>query len=91
MPIVRPPRCPVIIHSTNVAGAAGMQQDLEDASWKVSTVLRYGDLNWVREAWLPQERQYWTRFRPPDPKLAARWLVEGHELTTEEDWPEDSR
>jgi hypothetical protein len=85
------PRCPVIIHSTNVAGAPGMRQDLTDAGWTVSTVVPYGNLTWVREAWLPQVRQYWTRFGPPDPKLAARMLVEGHELTTEEDWPEDAR
>ena len=31
------------------------------------------------------------RFGPPDPKLKAEILVPGHEVTTEEDWPEEYR
>jgi hypothetical protein len=31
------------------------------------------------------------RFGPPDPKLRAKILVPGHEITTEADWPEESR
>jgi hypothetical protein len=31
------------------------------------------------------------RFGPPDAKLQAKILVPGYEITTEEDWPEESR
>jgi antitoxin (DNA-binding transcriptional repressor) of toxin-antitoxin stability system len=34
---------------------------------------------------------YLRRFGPPDPQLRAKILVEGNELTTEEDWPEEYR
>lgn len=34
---------------------------------------------------------YLERFGPPDPALRAKILVQGHELTTEEDWPEEYR
>jgi hypothetical protein len=32
-----------------------------------------------------------SRFGPSDPRLKAEMLVQGHELTTEEDWPEHLR
>lgn len=49
----RKPRCPVIIHSTNAHAVAGMQAELEQASWQVECVSPYGDLEWVGEWWFP--------------------------------------
>jgi CheY-like chemotaxis protein len=51
------PRCPVIVHSTNAHAAIGMEMVLQDAGWHVQRVLPYGDLEWVRAAWLPLVRQ----------------------------------
>ena len=50
----RPPQCPVVIHSTNVIGADGMQFTLEDAEWKVERVHPFGDLEWIRLMWIRQ-------------------------------------
>ncbi len=47
-----PPRCPVILHTTNRLAAPGMQRVLEDAGWMVSHVVPYGDLEWVGETWI---------------------------------------
>ena len=48
----RPPQCPVIIHSTNSNAAERMGASLRDAGWTVHRVVPYGDLEWIREAWL---------------------------------------
>jgi hypothetical protein len=48
-----PPRCPVIIHSTNAPAAYNMGETLRAANWRVSAIMPYGDLAWVREGWLP--------------------------------------
>jgi CheY-like chemotaxis protein len=49
----RTPCCPVIIHSTNISAAFSMESTLVDSGWKVSAIVPYCDLVWVREAWLP--------------------------------------
>jgi hypothetical protein len=51
------PVCPVIIHSTNTRAAIAMERALADAGWSVTRVPPYGDLDWVREAWLPAARR----------------------------------
>jgi hypothetical protein len=51
---MKAPQCPVVLHSTNRPAVQGMRQVLEDADWKVDTVLPYGDLAWVSELWWPQ-------------------------------------
>lgn len=53
----RPPHCPVVIHSTNVPAAIGMEQTLADRGWQVERVLPYDDLRWIHEAWLPLMRR----------------------------------
>jgi hypothetical protein len=53
----RKPACPVIIHSTNVAGASAMKFDLEDAGWRVTAIAPYGDLEWIERSWLPAVRK----------------------------------
>ncbi len=47
----REPVCPVLIHSTNALGAAGMQRVLERAGWRVERVVPFDDLAWVATAW----------------------------------------
>jgi hypothetical protein len=51
------PRCPVIIHSTNIIAARGMEAELETAGWPVERITPYSDLTWIGEAWLPALRQ----------------------------------
>jgi hypothetical protein len=60
----RAPRCPVVIHSTNTPAAYTMADVLRAAGWQVGSVVPYGDLLWVREAWLPfveRSLSTWTR------------------------------
>lgn len=47
------PRFPIVIHSTNVHAAIGMEAALQDADWTVSRLTPYGNLEWIAEAWLP--------------------------------------
>jgi hypothetical protein len=47
----RPASCPVLIHSTNVDGARGMQFVLEAAGWQVDRVSPFEDLLWVKAQW----------------------------------------
>jgi hypothetical protein len=60
------PACHVVIHSTNLAGAEGMKGDLRDAGWIVSSVVPYCDLDWVREAWLPEIERCLRRLAAPE-------------------------
>lgn len=53
----RPPHCPVVIHSTNVAAAIGMEHALADGGWQVDRIVPYEDLQWIQEAWLPLIRR----------------------------------
>jgi hypothetical protein len=47
------PSCPVIVHSSNAPAAQGMLNDLRYANWQTIRVVPYGDLDWIRAAWLP--------------------------------------
>jgi FixJ family two-component response regulator len=46
------PQCPVILHTTNRDALPGMREALEETGWRVTSVMPYGDLDWVREAWI---------------------------------------
>jgi hypothetical protein len=52
----RPPRCHIILHTTNHLAAPGMARVLEESGWTVSQVVPYGDLQWVGEAWIDEAR-----------------------------------
>jgi DNA-binding NarL/FixJ family response regulator len=54
---LRRPQCPIVIHSTNIAGAESMRGILTGAGWTVGAILPYCDLEWVRDAWLPVVRR----------------------------------
>ena len=43
--------CPVLIHSSNPAGADGMQFTLEEAGWSVERVVPFDDLTWIKAQW----------------------------------------
>lgn len=52
------PTCPVIVHSSNDAGAAGMFFALKDANWPYSRVYPCNDLAWIEGSWAAQVRRY---------------------------------
>ncbi len=45
------PCCPVIIHTSNNIGGAGMKYALEDAGWVNDSVLPLNDLEWIESDW----------------------------------------
>jgi CheY-like chemotaxis protein len=47
---------PIIVHSTNLHAAIGMEAVLEEVGWSVERVAPYGDLEWVTASWLPAIR-----------------------------------
>jgi hypothetical protein len=51
------PVCPIIIHSTNLWAALGMEQVLRDAAWPVGRVAPYDDLTWIGEAWISEVKR----------------------------------
>lgn len=51
-----PPTCPVIVHSSNDVGAAGMVMALRDGGWPVSRVYPFGEHEWVKASWGQQVR-----------------------------------
>jgi hypothetical protein len=53
----RPPRCHVILHTTNHLAAPGMKRVLEESGWTVSQIVPYGDLQWIGEAWIDEVRR----------------------------------
>jgi hypothetical protein len=53
-----PPTCPVIVHSSNDACAAGMFFALKDAGWPCSRVYPCDDTAWIGDAWSDQVRRY---------------------------------
>lgn len=55
---LRPPVCPVVIHSTNSHAVMGMKAVLEEAGWVTHTVSPWGDLEWIRREWWPQVRKF---------------------------------
>jgi hypothetical protein len=48
------PCCPVLIHSSNIDGAHGMQFVLETAGWTVERVDPIDDLAWIKDQWSAQ-------------------------------------
>jgi hypothetical protein len=52
-----PPRCPVIIHTTNSSAATGMEMVLQDAGWKTFRVHPCGDLEWIPTTWFQTMRR----------------------------------
>jgi len=48
----KPPRCPVIVHTTNSWAAPGMEMALAEMGWKCSRVIPSADLKWIRTAWV---------------------------------------
>ena len=53
-----PPTCPVIIHSSNDACAAGMFFALQDAGWPCSRVYPCDGEAWIADAWTEQVRRF---------------------------------
>jgi len=49
--VTRAPSCSVLIHSSNVEAAHGMQFTLEDAGWSVERVAPFDDLAWIKAQW----------------------------------------
>jgi hypothetical protein len=47
----------VVIASTNVPAARGMEQLLVEGGWSVARITPYEDLLWLREAWWPAMRR----------------------------------
>ncbi len=45
--------CRIVIHSTNVPAAQGMEFALQESGWSTERITPYEDLAWVKEAWLP--------------------------------------
>lgn len=45
------PACPVIIHTTNTAAAAKMQDMLRGAGWKMRRVIPFEDMKWIETDW----------------------------------------
>jgi hypothetical protein len=58
-----PPSCPVMIHTTNSVAAPGMEMVLADAGWKVTRIIPFDDLAWIRREWWPEVRR----------RLSAAW------------------
>jgi CheY-like chemotaxis protein len=50
------PQFPIVIHSTNLHAAIGMEAILEENGWSVLRLAPYGDLEWIGESWLPTIR-----------------------------------
>jgi hypothetical protein len=53
----RAPVCPIIIHTTNVPAAAGMEFALQEASWVTERVVPHDDLEWIAADWFPALRR----------------------------------
>ena len=45
------PRCPILIHTSNIDGAYGMQFALEGAGWMVEKIAPMDDLSWIKDRW----------------------------------------
>lgn len=61
-----PPTCPVIVHSSNVECAAGMEFVLREAGWPCRRVHPRDDLAWIGDQWAEALRDY----------IRAGWLPE---------------
>jgi hypothetical protein len=58
----RSPFCRVVVHSSNLLAASGMEMVLADAGWTTHRVTPYGDLDWIPERWLPTMRKAIVNF-----------------------------
>ena len=45
---------PVIVHSSNAAGAESMYWSLKRAGCTVSRIYPYGDLDWIEQSWIQE-------------------------------------
>jgi hypothetical protein len=45
------PVCPVIIHTTNTAAAAKIEELLRGAGWKTRRVIPFDDMKWIETDW----------------------------------------
>jgi hypothetical protein len=52
----RRPSCPIIVHTSNVPAAIGMEMALAESGWSVTRVLPYDDVRWIAADWLPAMR-----------------------------------
>ncbi|GAB4139576.1 MAG: hypothetical protein Tsb009_08540 [Planctomycetaceae bacterium] len=52
------PVCPVIIHSTNVPAAVGMEVVLQEAGWETTRITPYDDIEWINDIWIETVQQY---------------------------------
>jgi hypothetical protein len=48
------PQCPVILHTTNRQAIPGMLEVLGESGWQATSVIPYGDLDWVRKVWIEE-------------------------------------
>jgi CheY-like chemotaxis protein len=48
---------PVIVHSSNAAGAESMYWSLKRAGCTVSRVSPFGDLDWIEQAWIHEVKE----------------------------------
>lgn len=55
--VTQPPRCPVIIHSTNLPAAKTMKRRLQHAGWDARRITPYDDLAWIDAEWFTAARQ----------------------------------
>jgi hypothetical protein len=51
------PVCPIVIHTTNVPAAVGMEMVLQESNWTTYRVLPHDDLEWIATDWFRTMRQ----------------------------------
>ena len=62
------PVCPVVIHTTNVAAAVGMEMVLRESGWTTRRVVPFEDLDWIPREWLRTVRRAILEMaRPAEP------------------------
>ena len=49
-----PPTCPIVVHSSNTAGATGMMHALRSAGWPCVRVPPEAEIAWVARYWADQ-------------------------------------
>lgn len=73
------PVCPIIIHSTNVPAAIGMQAVLDDAGWQTTRITPYDDTEWIDEVWVDIVKD----LIGDPPERVKAWPFESLELADE--------
>ena len=51
------PVCPVVISTTNVPAAVGVERVLHEARWQTYRVVPFNDLEWIANDWFPKMRR----------------------------------